>query len=205
MKPWSIKILSLALTLTMVGCAGIPFLKNTIAPKTQYRLEQATVYSPDEADWSLMEHRMHSAAFAKNLEGGSAVLVANMFKVGAFKTSKEFLKYIAKQREAQDNKSRFKILEVKNEFVTFKQLPCLKYQTLSEDHKDKGIHSSEFDYLKVKGYICRYPLEYIAFQMEASHRSKTKEFPKALSQVGDNFFKNIELVDGTIKRLKKIK
>jgi hypothetical protein len=104
------------------------------------------------------------------------------------------------EREKNDDKTRFKILETRNEHVSFKGSSCLKYRALSEDHKSKGINSADFDYLKTFGYICRHPLNRgIAFQMEISHRGKEKTFPETLLSVGEEFFNNIQLNDQGLK------
>ena len=135
----------------------------------------------------------------------TVILSAMMFPVNINKDSKGLLEFIASERAKNDDKKRFKNLSVKNEFVTFKSLRCLKYQTLSEDHKDKGIESAVFEYFKAYGYVCRYPLENFGFQFEVSHRSKGKEIPKDLLDAADVFFQDIQLVEATVKRLKTIK
>jgi len=201
------QLFTLSLIVFISGCAGFPFMKTTIAPNGVYKLEQATLFSPDEIGWSLLQHKIHSVVFARDYgsNGESAILNAMMYKVGAFKTSKKFLQYIVKQRSKQNDGKRFKVLNNQNKFVNFKGLPCIKYSTLSEDHKNKGIASTDFEYFKTSGYICRYPLEYIAFQMEVSYRSKGKNIPKTLIKTSEDFFKDAKLVSATIKRLKTIK
>jgi len=188
------------------GCSSLPFFDSSVGPKSQYSLEQATLLSPNEPSWYLMQNEIHSLVFSKKFtdKAQSTVISAAMYPAGAHKTSRAFLEFVADQRVKQDDKARFKVLSVNNEYVTFKELPCLKYQSLSEDHKDKGISSSDFEYFQTSGYICRYPLEYIAFQFEISHRSKEKEIPANLLKIAQDFFQNIRLVEPTIKRLKTI-
>lgn len=195
------------LVLLLSGCASIPFLQSGVNPASAYKMEQATFTSPNETNWYLMKNEIHFLALAKkyNDQSQTAILSAMMFPVKAAKNSKAFLEFVADERAKNDDKKRFKVLSVKNEFVTFKDLPCLKYQTLSEDHKDKGLESADFEYFKTFGYVCRYPLEYIGFQFEISHRSKGKEIPKELLSTAEVFFQDIQLVEGTIKRLKTIK
>ncbi len=191
---------------SLLGCVHLPFSTESVKPKTVYKIEQATLISPDEPDWELMQNEIHSLILAKkfNDRSQSAVIVALMYPAGVHKTSLAFLEYVVSERNKNDDKNRFRNLSAKNEFLIFKNVPCLKYQTLAEDHKDKGIDSSDFEYFKTEGYICRYPLEYIAFQIEVSHRSQQKQIPPEISKIGKEFFQNIELVDGTIKRLKSI-
>ena len=190
----------------MLGCANLPFSTASITPKSVYKLELVTMISPDEPNWALMQNEIHSLVLAKKFDDKSqtALITAMMYPAGTHKTSQAFLEYIISERKKNDDKNRFKILEVKNEFVQFKNLPCVKYQTLAEDHKDEGIASSDIEYFKTQGYICRYPLEYIAFQAEISHRSKVNKMPSDISKTGQKFFENIQFVDGTIKRLKTI-
>jgi hypothetical protein len=199
-------LLALVLVLTCTGCASKTFAQSVIPPKTVYKLEQATLTSPNQSDWHLVQHELHALALGKKPEdrNQTTVLSAMMYPAKAANTSRSFLQSIADERAKNDDKKRFKVLNVKNEFVTFKDLPCLKYQTLSEDHQDKGIDSDDFEYFKTSGYVCRYPLEYIAFQLEISHRSKEKEIPPELLKIGEEFFQDVQLVDATIKRLKAI-
>lgn len=195
-----------SLGFSLLGCVHLPFSTEGVKPKTVYKIEQAILISPDKPDWALMQNEIHSLILAKkfNDRSQSAVIVALMYPASVHKTSRTFLEYVMSERSKNDDKNRFRNLSAKNEFVTFKNLPCLKYETLAEDHKDKGITSSDFEYFKTEGYICRYPLEYIVFQIEVSHRSQQKQMPLEISKIGQEFFQNIELVDGTIKRLKLI-
>lgn len=151
-----------------------------------------------------MNNGIHSLILAKRMEdrGESVLLSGTIYQVGLKKNSKEFLEFVIDQKKKNDDKDRFKILSVKNEFLTFKDLPCFKYQTLSEDHGTEG--GAVFKYFKTLGYVCRYPLEYIALQMEVSHRSSVKEIPAHLLKVAQKFFDEAQLVEPTIKRLKKI-
>ena len=190
----------------LMGCTGMPFSNTSIDPKTVYKIEQATMISPDQANWVLMHNQIHSLVLAKKFDDNNqtALITTMMYPAGTHKTSRAFLEFVISERSKNDDKNRFKNLNVKNEFVSFKDLPCFKYQTLAEDHKDKGMTSTDFEYFKTEGYICRYPLEYIAFQFEISHRSKDKQMPAEISKVGQLFFENIQVVKGTIKRLKTI-
>jgi hypothetical protein len=84
--------------------------------------------------------------------------------------------------------------------VSFKGLSCLKFKNISEDHKNTGITSTDFQYLKGAGYICRHPYnKSIAFQMEISYRSNEKNFPEELISVGKEFFTNIKFNDKGIR------
>lgn len=201
------KTIFLPILVTVVsGCASGSLFQSSVAPKTVYKLEQATLLSPNESNWSLMQHELHALALGKKFDDKTqtAIVSAMMYPVKAAKNSRSFLEFIADQRAKNDDKKRFKVLSVKNEYVTFKDIPCLKYQTLAEDHRDMGIDSPDFEYFKTNGYVCRYPLEYIAFQFEISHRSSSKEFPPNLLKIGQEFFQDIQLVEPTIKRLKTI-
>lgn len=186
------------------GCMTTPLSVPTIPPKTTYKIEQADLSSPNEQGWVLMNNEIHSVVFAKKREekGQTALLSGMMYSVGLKKNSKEFLDFVVDQRTKNDDKDRFKNLKLKNEYVTFKGLPCLKYETLSEDHGEGG--SSNFKYFKTLGYVCRYPLEYIGFQFEVSQRSNEKEIPADLLKTARTFFDEIKLVEATVKRLKDL-
>lgn len=204
---WMQKILMFLSLMNLWSCSHLPlFKKATIEAKSSYKIEQVTFLSPGEANWSLMANDIHSLVFAKNYSDDeqTALISAMMYPVGLHKNSKVFLEFLASERTKADDKKRFKILSVTNQYVTFKQLPCLKYETLSEDHQNDGIDSKDFKYFKTSGYICRYPLEYIGFQFEVSHRSKSQEIPADLEKISQEFFENIQFVEGTIKRLKTI-
>ena len=89
--------------------------------------------------------------------------------------------------------SRFRILNIDNEYVTYKSTACLNYKWLSEDHKDFGIDSDRFQYLKLMGYICRHPDNpEIAFQMDVSFRGGDQLMPSEVRKLGEDFFEEIE-------------
>ncbi len=193
--------------MSFAGCSSFPFLISGIEPKTSYKIEQVSFLSPNEPDWVLLENQIHSLILAKKLKdkSQSVLLSAMMYPVGKHKTSRDFLEFVVNERTRNDDKKRFKILSSTHEYVTFKELPCVKYQTLSEDHKDNGIASADFEYFKTKGYVCRYPLEYIGFQFEVSQRSQSKQIPDEFIKVGEEFFQNIQLIEPTVRRLKTIR
>ena len=173
------------------AASGFP----SVSPGTEYRQLGAAVYSPNDAGWSLMQSTPQGFAFGRQFgdKDDSAIINTTVFAVEGIDKDSEFLDYIASQREAQDDKKRFKVVSVKNEQTSFKGTACLKYQTVSEDHKGRGITSKKFEYLKAYGYICRHPdNRTVAFQMEVSHRSKEATFPDALLSTGDSFFQTIQ-------------
>lgn len=173
-----------------------------IAPKSAYKQVGAIVYSPNEADWSLVQANEFGIAFGKQYGAVGETAIANtiVFKVDGFENDKDFLDFIASQREKQDNKKRFKVLSAHNEQLTFKGASCFKYRFLSEDHKNNGIDSPDFQYLKTMGYVCRHPSnKAIAFQMEISHRATEKSFPDSLLAVGEEFFNSVQFGDAGLK------
>jgi hypothetical protein len=184
------------------GCMATAPARPSIAPKTPYQQLGATVYSPNEQGWSLIQSNGRAVAFARQYGGEDDSAVANTtaFKVEGFESDRAFLDYIASEREKQDDKTRFKILNVNNDQVIFKGTSCLKYRGVSEDHKNKGIDSADFQYLKTSGYICRHPAnKAVAFQMEISHRSKESAFPEALLSTGEEFFSTIQFNEQGLK------
>ena len=192
----------LFMTTLLSGCVIPAFHSTGLTPNSPYKIEQATFLSPSEPNWYLVQNDIHSLVFGEKFDDKkqTAIISASMYPVGNHKTARAFLEFIVSERTKEDDKARFKVLNEKNEYVTYNELPCLKYQTVSEDHKDQVLQ-----YFKTSGYICRYPLEYIAFQVEVSHRSLSREFPADLLKTAEEFFQNIKLVDGTVKRLKTIK
>ncbi|MBA4389821.1 MAG: hypothetical protein C0399_02660 [Syntrophus sp. (in: bacteria)] len=183
-------------------CPTFAASKGEIAPKSTYKQIGATLLSPSEAGWYLAQSTAYGIAFGRQYGSKNETAIANtvIFKVDGFEEDKAFLDYIVSEREKQDDKTRFKILDTKNEHVSFKGSSCLKYRALSEDHKSQGINSADFQYLKTFGYICRHPSNrVIAFQMEISHRGKDKAFPEALLSAGEEFFNNIQFNDQGLK------
>lgn len=194
------------------GCAYLPLRHSSLTPQTQLKIEQATFLSPNEADWFLMSSDMHTLIFSKKVSDPSYTQIISVLNYPVVRDdrtvispAKEFLKFISEKREANDDKARFKILSNKLDYVTYRKLPCLKYETVSEDHQDKGIKSADFLYYKTNGYICRYPLEYLALQIEASERSHSNEFSPKLLDLTKQFLTDMQLVEPTIERLKTIK
>ena len=166
-----------------------------IEPKTTYDVRGAIVSSPDELGWYLLPSPYYGVTFARQYGEKNETLVANttIHKVDGIESDTDFLNHLAEQREAQDDTSRFKNLRINNELTSFKDSACLKYQWLSEDHKNAGIDSSEFQYFKTMGYICRHPANpVIAFQMEISHRGGNDTLPGEVRTVGEKFFEDIE-------------
>ncbi len=194
-------IVILIIVAALGSCMASTPNRPTIALKTPYNQIGATVYSPIESGWSLAQLNNYGIAFGKQYSMPQDTAIANtvIFKVEGFESDSEFLNHIAEQREKQDDKKRFKILNVNNEQVSFKNTSCLKYKGLSEDHKNSGVNSSDFQYLKTAGYVCRHPSnKVIAFQMEISHRSNEKDFPEELLLVGEAFFSNINFNDNEL-------
>lgn len=190
----------------LAGCASRPLGKTDLKPHSEFKIEQATLFSPEEKNWFLFRQDLHHLILAKRPgeDNQTAILAAMMYPAGLHKSSRDFLKFIVDQRLKQNDKNRFKVLSVNNDYVTFKDLPCVKFQTISEDHKDAGINSKDFDYYETQGYICRYPLEYVAMQVDVSYRSKTKGIPADVMKTAEDFFEGVQLVEPTIKRLKTI-
>jgi len=194
--------ISIFVIVTLSACMATAPSRPVIAPKTAYTQIGATVSSPSEAGWFLVQVNNLGVAFGRQWGTANESAIANtvIFKVDGFENDNDFLNYIASQREKQDDKKRFKILSGTNEQVKFKGTACLKYNWLSEDHQNKGTDSPDFQYLKTAGYVCRHPTnKAAAFQMEISHRSQGKIFPPELIAIGEEFFNNIQLTDAGLK------
>jgi len=187
-------IAALFAVLAFGGCATIA----PIEPESVLGQIGAIVYSPSEPGWLLIQSDNSSIAFGKQYGSNDETSVANTvaFAVEGYKDDKAFLEYIAEQREKKNNNARFKALNITNEIVTFKEAPCLQYRTLSEDHKNSGIDSDNYQYFKTIGYVCRHPSNSaIAFQMEVSHRGNEEVFPAKLLSLGRHFFDSIQFAD----------
>lgn len=176
------------------GCAALnPNIKPVTASSTFSQLG-ATVLSPNEAGWYLVQSSAAGIVFGRAYTepGHTAIAGTTVFRVDGFGSDEQFLGYIAEQRAQNDDKTRFKILENENTRVIFKTAPCTRYTTVSEDHRDRGVASAQFEYLKIIGYVCRHPANgNVAFQMEVSHRSGDKEFPPELRRVAEHWFEGI--------------
>lgn len=191
------------LIVVLTGCMAAAPTRPLITPKSGYTQVGAIVYSPTETGWYLIQSNNFGVVFGKQYGAADETAVANtgVFKVDGIEMDKDFFDFIADQRERQDDKKRFKILGIDNERVYFKGVSCLKYRGLSEDHKNNGIDSTDFQYLKTAGYVCRHPLNKVtAFQMEISQRSKEKAFSEGLLAVGEEFFKNIQFNNAGLKK-----
>ena len=192
------RVMFAIVAIAVSGCASLnPNLKLVPASSTFSQLG-ATVLSPNEAGWSVVQSSATGMAFGRAYteQGHTAIANTTVFRVDGFGSDDDFLGYIAEQRVKNDDKTRFKILENKSARVTFKTAPCIRYTSLSEDHRHQGVESANFDYLKTTGYVCRHPANgNVAFQMEVSHRSGSKEFPPELISVGEHWFDDIEFND----------
>lgn len=182
----------LGLTL-LVGCtsmlpkAGISKLYQHIG---------ASVISPNEPDWYLMQHSQYGVAFGKKYPDRSESAIANtqIFGVGEFESDEAFFEYIKQGRSEVQNKDRYKQIEAVHEVSPLNENACLKYHGVSEDHGNSGIDSTDFQYFKNFGYICRTKIDpKVAIIMEVSHRSDSKDIPAQLKAMATQFFNSIEL------------
>jgi len=167
-----------------------------IAAKTTYNVTGATVKSPNEPGWYLAPSKYYGVNFGRKYgeKNETVIALTTMHKVEGFENDRDFLNHMVERRVAEDDASRFKILQANNEFISFKHTACFKYKWLTEDHKNTGINSSEFQYINAIGYICRHPDNpIIAFQMEISYRGEGKKLPEEIRALGEEFFEDIEL------------
>ncbi len=192
----------LAAALLLTACMATTPSRQEIAASTQFEMLGATVQSPNQAGWSVLQSTQSGLAFARSYEEDGATTVANtsLFVVDGQDDDADFLRYIATQRRANDDSNRFKIIKVNNDIVKYKNTACLKYSSVSEDHANSGITSVKFQYFKTIGYICRHPAnKVIAFQMEVSHRSGSIDVPNELQVVAASFFNGIHFVDNKVR------
>jgi hypothetical protein len=167
-----------------------------VEQQTPYDVRGGIVKSPAEPGWLFVDTPYFGVIFGREYgePGESLMAMTTIHLVKGRKSDQQFLKYIKKQRRKKDDASRFKILQVSNELVKLKGASCLQYEWLSEDHKDKGIDSSEFQYFKTIGYVCRHPDNpVIAFQMEVSQRGGDQNLPQDVREISEAFFAEIVL------------
>jgi hypothetical protein len=163
-----------------------------------YQHVGATVLSPNEAGWYLLKLSDPSVVFVKKYPDKTETAIANtyLFWVGELDSDEAFFERIIESRNTIEHKSRFKQLTVDYQSLTFKNRPCVKYSGIAEDHGDKGLDSTEFQYFKNIGYICRTNLNRTtALLMEVSHRSDSKDIPSSLRNTAFEFFENIKQSD----------
>jgi len=184
----------IAVMSSLVGCATTTLPPAGIAKSYQH--VGVSIISPDEGDWSLMQHTDSSVVFGKQYPSKSETAIANtqIFWVGALDSDEEFFEKMIVSRKTSSNDARFKQLSLDYEALIYKERPCLKYSGVAEDHGTTGIESSQFQYFKNAGYICRSNLnETTAILMEVSHRSPSKAMPDNLRTVAAEFFDAIVL------------
>ena len=187
----------LIITAALGGCMASTPNKPELIPKSSFDQIGATVYSPNEKGWFLgRTSNKFGLVFGKK-DGSptnSTIFNTVILKFDDAKNDFDFLNYFDEKLKNNDDKNRYKILMFSSEQILFKNTACLKYQNLIEDHKNSGIGSDNFLYLKAFGYICRHSANRsMAFRMEISHRSNTKEFPAGFLLTGEGFFSTIQL------------
>jgi hypothetical protein len=166
-----------------------------IAAKTVYSHNGATVLSPNESDWYLIAQEDIGVMFGRMYGSPekTGIIFSQIVKYESIESDTDFLNHVAEQMVELDDKERFKILDITNEQVTFKNTACLKYKWLSEDHKNSGIDSKDFQYYKIAGYFCRHPAnKNFALRMEVSHRSNEEKFPEELLLLGEEYFSDLQ-------------
>lgn len=166
-----------------------------IAAKTAYTHNGATVLSPNEVDWYLIAQEDIGVMLGRMYGSPekTGVIFSQIVKFEGFESDGALLSHIAEQMVELDNKERFKILDINNEQVIFKNTSCLKYKWLSEDHKNSGVDSSDFQYYKTVGYFCRHPVNKdFTIRMEVSHRSSEEELPEKLLSLGEKYFSDLQ-------------
>ena len=187
------RLITLIVIMSLAGCASM--LPKKVDSKA-YQHAGAKVFAPGEPGWTLLNQSAYGVTFVKKYaSSASAVANTHVFRVGDLPSDEIFFELIKQGRAANDDRSRFKPLEVNYESLTYKDLACLKYRGVSEDHGNNGIDSADFLYFKNFGYICRTKLDQsTAILMEVSHRSDSIEVPIELKKMAAEFFNSIELL-----------
>jgi hypothetical protein len=179
--------------LLLIGCASM--LPKAGISKS-YTHAGANVISPSEPDWYLMQHSQYGVVFAKKYSDSSETAIANtqIFPVGKFESDEAFFEVIKKGRSEVKNKERYKQIEAEHKVSLLNGHSCLKYHGVSEDHGSNGVDSTNFQFFKNFGYICRTKIDpTVALIMEVSHRSDSRIVPAELKTMGSQFFNSIEL------------
>jgi len=189
------KIALILVVALLVGCASM--LPEAGVSKS-YQHAGANVISPNEPDWYLMQHSQYGVVFGKKYSDSTESAIANtqLFGVGEFESDEAFFEYIKRGRSEVQDKDRFKQIEAVHEVSPLNENTCLSYHGVSEDHGNNGIDSTDFQYFKNFGYICRTRMDpQVAIIMEVSHRSDSKDIPASLKAMATQFFNSIELTE----------
>lgn len=187
------KYLAILLAIGLSACATSPSF--TPAGINQpYEILGARISSPNEPGWYLIQQNQSGVYFGKDISSKTNSVIANalIFAVDGLEDDKAFFDYIISEREKNDDKARFTDLGVKNTLTTFKENSCIKYESLAEDHASKSHSSQPFQYFSTMGYICRHPIhKAAAVQIEVSYRSDTKDIPKTVTKMSEQFFNTV--------------
>ena len=144
------KTIILFLSIVITGCASTPpFQSAKINGK--YEIIGASVYSPNQRSWYLIQHSPTTLAFGNiGPNNESTVAGVNIFQVGSFEQDREFLNFIIAERAKSDNTQRWKNQDIENTFTKFKGRSCFSYTGIAEDHQSKSKSAKQFQYYQSK-------------------------------------------------------
>lgn len=196
------KLAPVVVCLLAFSCSSLPRME-PIEPGTRFEVSGADVFSPTGSNWYAMSSPYYGVQFAQEYQRDnesleSLLAVTTIHKVQGYGDDSDFLEHIADQRLKSNDTSRFKVLEVENDYTSYKGVACLRYEWSSEDHESRGITSGieTFQYFKTMGFFCRHPANSaIAFQMEVSYRGSERSLPTEVRSMGEEFFDNIVFTD----------
>lgn len=195
------KYLAILLAIGLCACATSPSF-SPAGINQSYEILGAKISSPNEPDWYLMRQNQTSVYFGKDISSKTNSVIAHalIFAVDGHEDDKSFFEYIISEREKNDDKSRFVDLGVKNTPTIFKDNSCIKYESLAKDNASKSNSSQPFQYFSTMGYICRHPIHRsAAVQIEVSYRSDSKDVPKTVTQISEQFFSTVALINNNVQ------
>lgn len=195
------KYLVILFAIGLSACASKPNFPQAGIGQT-YEILGATISSPNEPNWYLMQHDQMGIFFGKEMTSKTDSLIANawVFGVGGHEDDDSFFDYVIAERERNDDKTRFVDRGVKNNRATLNGSACIKYDTIAEDHASKSKSSQPFQYFSTMGYICRHPgNKSVVIQLEVSYRSDLQNVPDGITLMSDQFFNSLEFINNKVK------
>ena len=196
-------IIVLILSGCMAATKGTKLDRIPLIPTSVFNPLGATVYSPNEKGWFLIKSNAVSTIFSRKYGSplNTAVAATILYKVDGNLNDNEFITYSKKKLNELGDENNIKIINTNSDVVTHKGTTCLRYNSLSEDHRVIDVLPDKFLYLKVVGYVCRHPFSRnLALRMELSNRSIKTSFEKGLMEIAESFNKNIDFRPNALKR-----
>ncbi|HWN10516.1 MAG TPA: hypothetical protein VNO50_14830 [Pyrinomonadaceae bacterium] len=158
----------------------------SIKPASIYQLGGASVVSPNQPGWVLLESNKSLIGFQKRGEGEVLNAMVKTIGTKVFDNDNDLLASLEALKV--EELSKLTKVSVHFNYVRFKSSPCVQYD---------GIFTSDtsapnFQYLNFKGYLCRHPeSKGLVVQIELSNHSNQRGFSENLLDVSNEFFEKM--------------